>query len=83
MYGRLAVGEFLLQHGADVNARDEYSATPLHYAAGKGDIRFVEILLKYGAQNNLKTNENKTPSELAEDHKHGDYKHVISLLTQN
>ena len=37
--------QFLLQNGADVHARDNGRATPLHRAAGKGDIGIIRLLL--------------------------------------
>ncbi len=41
--------EFLLEHGADVNARDKYGLTPLHKAAALGRPAIVAILLAAGA----------------------------------
>lgn len=32
-YGHIAVAHFLIQQGADVNARDDDLLTPLHFAA--------------------------------------------------
>lgn len=37
---------FLLDHGASVNACDLYCQTPLHYAACKGNAESIKILLK-------------------------------------
>ncbi len=45
----------LLNTGADVNARNEYSReTPLMYASQQGHLDVVKILLKSGAEVNLK-----------------------------
>jgi ankyrin repeat protein len=46
--------QLFLDHGADINARDEeLSSTPLGYAVKYGKIRMVELLLKQGAKTNL------------------------------
>jgi ankyrin repeat protein len=45
----VAALECLLQGRAKVNALDEHSATPLHHAAIGGDVKIIEILLKYKA----------------------------------
>ncbi|WP_410542724.1 ankyrin repeat domain-containing protein [Wolbachia endosymbiont of Tetranychus urticae] len=42
----------LINEGADVNAKDVYEKTPLHWAAEKGHKEIVEILLKKGANVN-------------------------------
>ena len=75
----------LLQHGANVDARNKYQNTPLHYAAQHGRIAVAKLLLKYGAKKNLKNRYGKTPSEepryrnTSED----DYEQVIALLENN
>ena len=45
----------LINEGADVNAKDVYEKTPLHWAAEKGHKEIVEILLKKGANVNSVT----------------------------
>jgi len=39
----------LLLKGADVNTVDNYGATALHYACAFGNVKLVELLLKYQA----------------------------------
>ncbi|HEX9365367.1 MAG TPA: ankyrin repeat domain-containing protein, partial [Vicinamibacterales bacterium] len=41
--------EFLLEHGADVHARDSHGTAALVYAAGTGNLRIVTLLLQRGA----------------------------------
>ena len=40
---------YLVEHGADVEAKDEKGRVPLHYRAGKGDAVGVRLLLELGA----------------------------------
>ena len=40
---------FLLQHGADVNAKTNLGYTPLHMGAQQGHVLVVNVLLKYNA----------------------------------
>ena len=48
----------LIRQGADVNAKDEYGLTPLHFAAAK-DAAAV-VLLEHGADVNAKSNKGAT-----------------------
>ncbi len=52
----ILLAEILLQHGANVNAKNDYGKTPLHEAAEEGDIDTVELLLRYGADVNTRDN---------------------------
>jgi ankyrin repeat protein len=47
--------ELLLAYGSDPNQRGHNDYTPLHCAAGTGDVRAIEILLAGGADKTLKT----------------------------
>jgi RNA polymerase sigma factor (sigma-70 family) len=52
--GDLQNAAIFIEHGADLNARDEeFCSTPLGWAARCGKTRMVELLLKHGAKLNL------------------------------
>ena len=69
----------LVQAGADVNAKDPYGVSPLHYAAISGSIETIRLLLQSGADVNARdadgrtvlvealTTENDIPVEVIED----------------
>jgi hypothetical protein len=60
--GHVKTLNFLLDHGVDVNFQDEqYGASALHAAAQGGREEIVKILLKRGADVNLKSKEGNTP----------------------
>jgi ankyrin repeat protein len=48
------VARVLLEHGANVNARDSDHWTPLHAAAARGRVEVIRVLLEYGADVNAK-----------------------------
>ncbi len=68
--GNKAVTELLIAHGLDVNAMSMASgetkgATPLHVAAGKGNIEATEVLIRNGAELEARLSENQnTPLHL-------------------
>jgi ankyrin repeat protein len=52
--GDVEKAELFIEHGADLNARDEdICSTPLGWAAKFGQIEMVKLLLKHGAKPNL------------------------------
>lgn len=52
--GDLENATIFLEHGADINARDEQlCSTPLGWAAKKGNTEMVKLLLAHGAKTNL------------------------------
>ena len=52
-YNRLAVVEYLLQHGADVQAKDKGGLVPLHNACSYGHYEVTELLVRAGASVNV------------------------------
>ncbi|XP_046709984.1 poly [ADP-ribose] polymerase tankyrase-2-like isoform X3 [Silurus meridionalis] len=52
-YNRVAVVEFLLQHGADVHAKDKGGLVPLHNACSYGHYEVAELLVIHGAVINV------------------------------
>ncbi|KAH9172799.1 ankyrin repeat-containing domain protein [Lactarius sanguifluus] len=59
----LAVGavQFLLKHGADINAREMDLSTPLHLAAAQGHFEVAQMLLQRGADANSRNADGETP----------------------
>ncbi len=51
----------LIKKGADINAKDSGSWTPLHVAADRGRIEIAKLLLKKGADVKAKTKDGRTP----------------------
>lgn len=51
--GKHEIAEALIKSGADVNARDKFGKTAIHYAVQNGHAELVKTLLKMGADPNL------------------------------
>lgn len=56
--------QVLLEHDADVTARDDTHSTPLHLAASEGSLEITQLLVKYGAAINARDGNGKTPLHL-------------------
>ena len=55
----------LLDHGADVTARDNTRSTPLHLASAREPPAIVQLLIEHGADVNVPDGNHKTPLHLA------------------
>jgi ankyrin repeat protein len=64
--------------GGDVNFRDEWGLTALITATFCNDPAIVNILLKAGANKDIKNNDGKTALDIAKEY---DYQEIIELLT--
>jgi len=63
---RFKIATYLvLSAKADVNIRDEDWNTPLHIAAKKGNVEFVEFLVNQGAVTTAKNKSGQTPKDIA------------------
>ncbi|MBN1974331.1 MAG: ankyrin repeat domain-containing protein [Sedimentisphaerales bacterium] len=80
--------EFLIQHGADVNAKDEWGRgyTPLQRAAWSGNTEIIKLLLEAGADISAKDDRGQTVLHLPLDMKNSNFsqywlsKDTIELL---
>ena len=63
--GQLEVAKFLLDHGANVNSRNDQGYTPLHFATVNGSKAMVELFLDHQAEANGENNEGVRPLHLA------------------
>ena len=50
--------------GADVNSKDNYGNTPLHYAVLGGHTEIAELLIAEGADVNARRDDGMTPVDL-------------------
>jgi ankyrin repeat protein len=64
------VAEMLVKYGAQVNATDLSGETPLHKAAAAGNPGIVMYLLEHGANPMIKSFQNKTALDLANENDH-------------
>ena len=56
--------QFLLKHGAKVNAMNKYHWTPLHLATEMGYLEVARMLLEHGAELDLRNDMGQTPLHL-------------------
>jgi ankyrin repeat protein len=78
--GLTEVVEFLLERGADANAKTDEGETALMIASAKRNSNIVKLLLDKGAEVNAKTTYGKTALWIASDNKHSD---VVRILVNN
>jgi ankyrin repeat protein len=67
---QLQAAEWLLDAGADVNARQQMNYTPLMGAAANARAELLDLLLARGADPALVTTDGKTAADLAREHGH-------------
>ena len=59
------IAEFLVEKGADVNAKSRDGSTPLHSAAFLGHTKIAELLIQKGAEVNPKNYRGETPLDVS------------------
>ena len=64
-FNRTDVIRLLLQKGADVNKRDHYGDTFVHYAAITNSTEVIALLIEHGASINITNNEGEKPIDKA------------------
>src|SRR5665213_4374296 len=77
MTGDRALAKALIDAGADIDARDQNDATPLHDAVRNGWADTVKLLVENEAQVNAKDKDGETPLHLAA---RGNYTQIAKLL---
>lgn len=63
--GNVELIKYCIQHGADVDAQNEYGESSLHLAASENQIAIVQYLLKNGANIHAVDNNGNTPLKIA------------------
>ena len=64
-YGRLEIGQCLLDRGADIETRDAWGCTPLINAVRQGRVEFARMLLEHGAVIDAQDNYGRTALHFA------------------
>jgi ankyrin repeat protein len=63
--GKVNVMRYLLDNGAEINARNPDQETPLHVAASRGEIEASQLLVRKGASVDARSSSGKTPLHVA------------------
>lgn len=79
--GQQQIAQWLVEAGADINARQQLDYTPLMGAAANARLEILDLLLAHGADPSLKTTEGKSAADLARGHGHGDIADRLDALT--
>ncbi len=65
LFNRVEVAEFLIQKGANVNAKNRDGATPLHAAAFLGHADIAALLIKKGADVSARNDKGESPLDVS------------------
>jgi ankyrin repeat protein len=79
---RIAIIEFLVSKGAEVNAQRDDGETALHIVA-KYEARFVELLLKLGADPSIKDDKGKKPIDWSRELHQDKITAILEKVTNN
>jgi ankyrin repeat protein len=74
------VAQLLVEHGADLTARDNNGCCPLHFASLSGYMELVQFLVEYGADPTAQDKDGWTPLHSASKNGHVD---VVRLLVEH
>jgi hypothetical protein len=75
-----SVKRLLSIRNINVNVKDDWNETPLHWAAYNGHIEIARLLLQNGAEVNAKSRWDRTPLHFSAFHGHVD---ILHLLVEN
>jgi ankyrin repeat protein len=75
--GQLIKVEEALNAGADIHQQDEQGWTPLNWAAGRGSVEIVSLLLNRGADVSRTGRDQRTPYKIALAAKHTDVARLL------
>jgi len=79
-FGHVEIGKQLLDHGVDVNLRDDVGRTPLYISAVVNTVEFARMLLEHDAEVDSKDVPGETPLGIAEEFRSTD---VAQLLREH
>jgi hypothetical protein len=80
--GELAKVEEVLNSGCDIHQQDEQGWTPLNFAAGRGDLDMVKLLLDRGADVFCVGRDQRTPYKISLAAKHTDVARLLKEKEQ-
>ena len=71
-YGDYKMVKYLIESGADINAKDKNGWTALMFAARNGYDKIAQLLIKSGADIKAKDRDGKTALSLAKEERYND-----------
>lgn len=66
-WGYADIAKYLIEKGADINAKDAWSKTPLYRAVVREQLVAAKLLLEKGADKSIPDNTGKTPLDIAKE----------------